>query len=70
VSATRPAKSLPVTRANLSYKFFFSGQPLHKNSASHLTFERLFVSDGLGSLRVGLTVALSRICGNSHDPKS
>jgi hypothetical protein len=30
----------------------------------------LFVSDGLRSLRVGLTVASIRICGNSHDPNS
>ncbi len=47
-----------------------SGQPVHKNGASHVTLERLSHSDGMRSLRVGLTVRQQRICGNSHDPKN
>jgi hypothetical protein len=69
----RRAKSLPALRTSLSCKarkFFFRGQPLLKNGASQFTFELLFASDGLGSLRVGLTVAFIRIRGNSRDPKN
>ena len=50
--------------------FQYCGQPMHKNGASQYAFGQLFVSDGMGSLRVGLTVGQKRICGNSHDPKS
>ena len=47
--ATRPGKSLLVSRTNLSCNFFLGGQPLHKNRASQFT--SVVFSDGLGTLR-------------------